>query len=118
MTTKESGGNRKYRDADEGEQHRAIFGFNTNQEDLYGLIRADDATISRLVILHFRPLAEDFDWKEIKRDLLLMTDAHGIDIGYTLYTDLMNREIPHNWSPCRYYGDDKFELINTLKHKN
>jgi hypothetical protein len=46
------------RNETENYQNKATVGCNTNNFSLYGLIRADDGTISRLVILYIKPLPE------------------------------------------------------------
>ena len=53
LTTKKASARGMYKET-KSARNWAIFGMNTNQEDLYGLARADDATLQRLVILDFK----------------------------------------------------------------
>jgi hypothetical protein len=118
-TTREGGGQRKYKDADKGENNNAIIDFATNQEDLYGMIRADEALLSRLVILHFRDITGNKQtfWETAKKELFGGNSE--TDIGFTLYKDLKeNYEIYKGFSTCRYYGDDKLTLLSELRDKN
>jgi hypothetical protein len=83
------------------------------------MIRADEALISRLVILHFRdiPGNKQAFWEKTKKELF--GENSEIDIGFTLYTDLKdNYEIYKGFSTCRYYGDDKVSLLAELRDKN
>lgn len=122
MTTKMGSGEKKGVDTKACEHH-AIIGFNTNQKDLYGLIRADEATISRLVILFFKPKPEDLDWDEFKTEIGLNdkvnTEQDAFNLGYTMYKYLKEEyDISNKFSPCRYYEQEKFDLIDTLRKDN
>jgi len=122
ITTKNGSGEKKNIDVKAGE-HRAIVGFNTNQEDLYGLIRADEATISRLVILYFKPKPADLNWDEFKTEIKLNdkinTEQDAYDLGYSMYHYLKYEyEIPNDFNPCRYYKQEKYDIIKQLQKTN
>ena len=121
ITTRNGSGERKGIDT-KASEHHAIVGFNTNQKDLYGLIRADEATISRLVILFFKP-NNNINWEKFKTEIGLNdkinTDEDAYNLGYTLYYYLKHKyEIKHNFTPCRYYEQEKYDLINELRKEN
>lgn len=122
LTTKNGSGERKGVDTQAAEHH-SIIGFNTNQKDLYGLIRADEATISRLVILYFKPKDESVNWNELKTAIGLndktCTEQDALNLGYSMYVYLKTKyDIKHSFSPCRYYEQEKYDLINKLRNEN
>lgn len=122
MTTKNGSGERKGVDT-QASEHHAIVGFNTNQKDLYGLIRADEATISRLVILYFKPKDDLLNWDQFKSEIGLndktCTEQDAFNLGYSMYNYLKNvYDIRHGFSPCRYYEQEKFDLITKLRNEN
>jgi hypothetical protein len=118
FTTREASDRRLYKGTVKGEHH-AIIGLNTNQPDLYGLIRGDNALIERLVILHFKPKDEDTKWGEMRKDLCLDNRARRNDIAYSLYKYLRDDYIiKQKFSPSRYYEQEKFDLINKLRQSN
>ena len=122
ITTKNGSGEKKGIDT-KANEHHAIVGFNTNQKDLYGLIRADDATISRLVILYFKPKDESLNWDEFKSEIGLndkcCTLQDSLNLGYSMYYYLKTKyDIKQSFSPCRYYEQEKFDLISKLRNEN
>lgn len=122
ITTRNGSGERKGIDT-QASEHHAIVGFNTNQKDLYGLIRADDATISRLVILFFKPKDDSFDWEEFKTSIGIndktCTEQDRINLGYSMYVYLKTKyNISNKFNPCRYYEQEKYDLINQLRSSN
>jgi hypothetical protein len=60
FTTKESSSRAMHCETQQS-TNQAIWGCNSDKSDLYGLIRADDATISILVILHSKPRPLELD---------------------------------------------------------
>jgi hypothetical protein len=119
FTTPTGSGERKFKENGGDEKHNAILGFNTNQPDLYGVIRGDEALISRLALLHFKPKPDNLDWDEVKKDLLVNDDTNLNNIGFTLYTDLKNNyKIPDRFKTSRYYSEDKNKLIEQLRGEN
>jgi len=97
----------------------AIYGMNTNKKDLYDLIRADDATVSRLVILNFK---DNLNGEIYKRDVMDNKCKEFINnpaFAYSLYHYLAEvREIRQGFNPCRYYGKDKYDFINAAQGEN
>jgi hypothetical protein len=61
LTTKESSSRAMHCEAQQS-VNQAIWGCNSNKSDFYGLIRSDEATINRLVILHFKPKPLELHW--------------------------------------------------------
>jgi hypothetical protein len=118
FTTREASDRRLYKGTTKGEHH-AIIGLNTNQPDLYGLIRGDSALIERLVILHFKPNDADTNWEQIRKELRLDNREAEKDIAYSLYTYLRDEyQIKKNFSTSRYYEQEKFDLITKLRGSN
>jgi hypothetical protein len=120
MTTRNASGEKKFKDV-EGTINNAIIGLNTNKEDLYGLIRGDEALVTRLVILMFKDKG-DINWDQFKTDIGLNdkihTDQDRYNLGYTMYTYLKTKyDIKPNFNPCRYYDKEKYEIINELQKK-
>ena len=98
----------------ESARNQAIVGFNTNQNELYGLVRADQATLSRLVIIEFKPKPKDLNWDEIKDKFINQKD-----FAYSLYKYLLEDfEIPKTFNTCRYVSIDKDEFISKACHKS
>ena len=106
LTTLESSGRGMYKET-ESTRNQAIVGFNTNQSDLYGLVRADKATLSRLVIIEFKPKSNDINWDEIKEMFI-----YNKNFAYSLYKYLLEDfEIPNGFNTCRYSSTEKDEFI-------
>ena len=102
-------------------KNRCLVGFNTNQTDLYGLAREDDATISRLVILDFeKPLTPD-EWSVIKTEWGLDPTnpnykKNVYKVGASLYHYLLEDYVlVEGFNSCRYYNKEKYDLIDRLR---
>jgi hypothetical protein len=114
MTTQETADRRHYQGIKKG-QHRAIISLNSNQPDLYGSIRADQALIEKLVILMFKPNI-CVSRSEFRREFFLDKRSKLNDSAYTLYYYFLNDyQIVSDFNPSGYFGKDKFEIINKLK---
>jgi len=111
MITPEGSFRDMYKTAKSGEKH-FIAGMNSNKPDLYGLIRADDATITRLVIVEYKPNPKrDIPWAKYVKKFL-----QDPNFGYSLYKYLAEEiEIPDDFDPCRYYSQEKYDYINKAK---
>ena len=109
-----------YHDAESAEI-KAIVSLNTNSKDLYGLINADSATISRLCILSFKPAISKSEWTEFKKSVGLDDSADNYNktknaFAAAFYHYLRHGyEIKADFSPCRYDGDDKYDIIQQLR---
>ena len=91
-------------------KYRCIVSMNTNSKDLYGLIRADEATLSRLVVLKFKPKPSEDYWKNA-----LPVDPLTPEFAYSFYYYLKHEyPVPEDWNPLRYYGKDKDDLVKEL----
>lgn len=122
MTTRNASGEKKFQDTKGGENH-AIVGVNTNKHDLYGLIRGDEPGISRLVIIIFKAIDPNFDWDAFKKEIGLCaktnTEQDRFNLGYSMYTYLKTQyDIKPKFNPCRYYDQEKFDIIEKLKKLN
>jgi hypothetical protein len=96
----------------EDKRHWAILGMNTNKPDLYGMLRGDEALLSRFVIIHFKPIPTSFDW-QIHVNKYLKDPCFGYSLKKYLEEDY---EIPEDFTIDRCYGGDKKEFItNALK---
>jgi hypothetical protein len=107
-----------YRETEE-KRHWALFGMNTNKSDLYGMIRGDEALISRLVIIQFKP-ADDLDWggvgsKPKLSDKYMKNPNFGYSFKRYLETEYV---MPADYSPNRYYLQDKQDFINEALQQN
>ena len=106
LTTLESSGRGMYKET-ESSKNKAIVGFNTNQPDLYGLVRADKATLSRLVIIEFKDYDNSFDWDDMKNKYI-----NDPNFAYSLYKYLLEEfEIPSTFKTYRYHSPEKDEFI-------
>ena len=116
---------RMYHDTESG-SYRCIVHVNTNSDDLYGLIRGDDAVLSRLCILHFKDPISAAEWNAAKNDFGLNDKAPHYNetknafaaafYHYLRYT----YENPHlsaleDYETCRYEGNDKREILAMLR---
>ena len=111
---------RLYHEA-ETDEIRAICSLNTNSNDLYGLIRADNAVISRLVILNFKPKLTNQEWDEFKdsvglndRDVNYKANCQKFAAAFYHYLRY-TYEIPDGFNTVRYSGSDKDKIINDLR---
>ena len=97
----------------------AICGMNTNNKDLYGLIRGDKALKERLVIMKFNEgNAEKYGGKN-EFDIKCKSFIYNPNFAYSLYHYLKEvRVINDKFSPVRYDGNDKFEFIDKAQMSN
>ena len=85
----------------------AIYGMNTNSNDLYGLINADTPVINRLVITEFK---QTYSKEEL--DKLTRPFRYNTSFAYSLWYYLMyEHQISPNYSSNRYFGEEKYEFI-------
>jgi len=114
LTTKNASARGMYNET-KAARNWAIYGMNTNKKDLYGLIRADDATISRLVILNFK----DTPYPKDEMNKKCHSFIDNPNFAYSLYHYLAEvRKIRECFNPCRYYGKDKYDFINSAQGDN
>ena len=93
----------------------AIAGMNTNDSTLYGLIRADRATKSRMVIVEFKPTI--YTPAEFRKIADYYTK--NVDFAYSLYKYLKeDLEIPDDFTVSRYEGTEKDEFIKNAQTSN
>jgi hypothetical protein len=113
ITTLNGSGRAMYQETQD-KRHWAMFGMNSNKSDLYGMIRGDEALISRLVILHFKPRG-DFDWQgSAVADHFIKDPCFAYSFKRYLETEYV---IPDDFTTDRYYGKDKDEFIaEALSH--
>ena len=104
--------------------NRAIVMINTNSPDLYGMIYADQALLSRMVVLDFKPPVSIEDGKAFKK-------KYGFDDTADDYKDRLNLfaasfyhylryvyPIPEGFTTERYDGKDKYEIIQRLRQNS
>jgi hypothetical protein len=116
-STANSSGECKYQDV-RADRNWAILSFNTNQGDLYGLIRSDEALLSRLVVVEFKERG-DLDWTAAKKELGIEGDLAPLAAAlfYYLATDgPEGYQIVSNFSPDRYYSAEKDALLDRLRN--
>ena len=93
------------------EKSTAIPGMNSNDSNLYGLIRADKATKSRMVIVQFKPANMD----SMAMDKICKSFINHPEFAYSLYKYLKDDiEIPDTFTTERYNGKEKDEIISYL----
>ena len=123
ITSKKTSVRMMYSDTTTGE-YKCIVSLNTNSEDLYGLIRADDATIQRLVILHFKPAVCDAEANAFAQEFGLDEAADDYQdrknlLAASLYHYLRyTLKLPTDYRAKRYYGKDKYEIIRQLRENS
>ena len=89
----------------------SISGMNSNDPSLYGLIRADAPTKSRMVIVQFKPA--DRNYAEMNK--ICKSFTNNPDFAYSLYKYLKDDiEIPENYTTERYDGKEKDEILAYL----
>ena len=90
-------------------RNSAIVGMNTNDPNLYGLTRSDEATKTRLVIIEFKDNnLTPQEWANVREKYI-----DNADFAYSLYTYLSEElEIPSTFSISRYNGEEKYDFIN------
>jgi hypothetical protein len=118
ITTLNGSGRGVYQETME-KRHWAIFGMNTNKSDLYGMIRGDEALISRLAVVHFKPQGS-LDWGGMDgtprlSDKWMKNPNFGYSFKRYLETEYV---IPSDFTSVRYYCQDKFDFIADALRKN
>ena len=90
-------------------RNSAIVGMNTNDPNLYGLTRSDEATKTRLVIIEFKDNnLTSKEWANVREKYI-----DNADFAYSLYKYLSEElEIPSTFNLSRYNGEEKYEFIN------
>ena len=122
-TSGKTSSRRMYKETEEAE-YRCIVSMNTNQDDLYGLVRADKPTQERLVILNFKdnpsPTPEEWDaaldeWgmNDKSPDYHKTSHIFAASLWHYLRFTYLRR-----YNTKRYYGADKWELIRMLSTKS
>ena len=113
LTTKKTSSRGMYKESTTA-RNWAIIGMNTNQEDLYGLVRGDQALIERLVILDFKDCDDRY-----YIDKKCAEFANNPNFGYSLYHYIRYiHQINPSFSPVRYFGEEKEKFINHAKMMN
>ena len=118
MTTKNASSRGMYLET-KSARNWAICGMNTNNKDLYGLIRGDKALKERLVIMKFNEgNAEKYGGKK-EFNIKCKSFINNPNFAYSLYHYLKEvRVINDKFSPVRYDGKDKFEFIDKAQMSN
>ena len=118
MTTKKASSRGMYLET-KSARNWAICGMNTNNKDLYGLIRGDKALKERLVIMKFNEgNAEKYGGKK-EFNLKCKSFINNPNFAYSLYHYLKEvRVINENFSPVRYEGKDKYDFIENAQMSN
>ena len=118
MTTKKASSRGMYLET-KSARNWAICGMNTNNKDLYGLIRGDKALKERLVIMKFNEgNAEKYGGKKAF-DIKCKSFIYDPNFAYSLYHYLKEvRVINENFSPVRYEGKDKYDFIENAQMSN
>lgn len=118
MTTKKASSRGMYLET-KSARNWAICGMNTNNKDLYGLIRGDKALKERLVIMKFNEgNAEKYGGKK-EFNLKCKSYINNPNFAYSLYHYLKEvRVINENFSPVRYEGKDKYDFIENAQMSN
>lgn len=112
MTTENASIRRMYQENTEA-KNIAIIGLNTNQRDLKGLTRADDATKSRLVIIKYREGNNERNGGSAAFTAKCGRFLDDEAFAYSLYYYLMHEyAIPQTFNINRYEGKEKDDFIN------
>jgi hypothetical protein len=90
---------------------------NTNKSDLYGMIRGDEALISRVVVLRFRPRGA-LDWDAVRAKFLNLDATFGYSLKHYLETEYDIEANAPKFSVSRYYEQDKYDFINEALGNN
>ena len=120
ITSEHTSKRKMYHDT-EAASYKCIVSLNTNSEDLYGLIRADKPTCSRLVILEFKPRPTEEQWEDFKNSVGLNKKSKDYEktrreFAAAFYHYLRHTyEIPKDFNPNRYYSAKKDALIERLR---
>ena len=89
----------------------SISGMNSNDPSLYGLIRADAATKSRMVIVQFKPADRNF----AEMNKICKSFTNHPEFAYSLYKYLKDDiVIPESYTTERYDGPEKDEILANL----
>jgi hypothetical protein len=89
-----------------------ITSFRCNVPDLYGVVRGDDALISRLVIIEMLECAGKLELQRFAQKC----DPSTAVFKYSLDQWLLNVFVaPDEYTPCRYYSTEKYEFIKYAK---
>lgn len=125
-TTRKTSSRRMYQETTEG-TYKCIFSVNTNSPDLFGLVRADQPTIERLVIVHFKPIQEgEEDMQEFIRSIGFDETLPDFHERMHVFAASFYHYLKHiyknpfiddfeKWSPERYYGADKDQIIQRMR---
>lgn len=118
MTTKKASSRGMYLET-KSARNWAICGMNTNNKDLYGLIRGDKALKERLVIMKFNEgNAEKYGGKK-EFNIKCKSFINNPNFAFSLYHYLKEvRVINEKFSPVRYDGKDKIEFIDKAQMSN
>lgn len=123
ITTRNTGRRAMHKELREG-RNNAIVGFNTNDDSLSGLCRAESTTVSRLVIIEFNePTPESKkEVNEISALTELLSNSEGEaakSFIFTLYSYFLKQyEIPEDFNIVRYDGPEKEEIIKEKQIAN
>jgi hypothetical protein len=91
-------------------QRLALCSMVTNDSKLSGLVRADDATKSRLVIIKFKD-AQSMGYDEFSEKCAEISENK--NFSFSLYTYLSAKmDIPSSFKKSRYNGKEKQSFIN------
>ena len=118
MTTKNASVRGMYNET-KSARNWAICSMNTNKKDLYGLIREDIATTSRLVILNFKDNLNGEIYSKAEMNKKCHSFIDNPNFAYSLYHYLSKEiDIGNDFNPCRYDGKDKDDFINAAQGEN
>ena len=116
LTTPEGSSRAMYKET-ESATHYAIYGLNTNDETLDGLVYEDPALISRLAIMKFNSFKGD--WSEYEDKY-----PNNQTFAYSLYAYLIanNGFIEHEgksyeYNSNRYHGKEKYDYVNEVVNR-
>jgi len=118
MTTKNASVRGMYNET-KSARNWAICSMNTNKKDLYGLIREDIATTSRLVILNFKDNLNGEIYSKAEMNKKCHSFIDNPNFAYSLYHYLSKeQDIGNSFNPCRYEGKDKDDFIDAAQGEN
>jgi hypothetical protein len=96
----------------EERQLNLIASFCCNIPDLYGVVRADDALISRLVIIEMLECCDKQAFHRFTQKYDPSTPSFKYSLDQWLLKDFV---IPEDFRPCRYYSSEKYEFVKQAK---
>ena len=120
ITTRKTSVRNMYEDVHAG-TNRAIVMLNTNSPDLFGMIYGDQALLSRMVILDFKPPVSIAERQAFKRKYGLDDTADNYEqtknvFAASLYHYLRYKyPIPDSYTNERYDGADKERILQRLR---